>query len=157
MVDFDSRQRVFVAMAKRINSHKLLCDFWKFFEIEIVQDAVTGERVVHEDFHKEMCRASSVKDFVGVTDDNVIGWMFRNPVGMHDWVADEAEREGILVQEWFVERGLADEFEDLIRHGMMDDNAPLYKAQQALGLAVADEFLHIYQQEAQHEGIYVSD
>lgn len=157
MADFDSRHRVFKAMSKRIDSHKLLCDFWKFFEIEIVQDEVTGKRAIHEDYHKMLCRVVSMTELAGVTDDNVIAWMSRNPVGIHDWVANAAEREGVLVQEWFVERGFADEFETLIRHGMMDDNAPLYKAQQVLGLAVADELLHIYQQEAQNEGIYVSD
>lgn len=157
MVDFDKRHQVFVAMAKRINSHKLLCDFWKFFGIEVVRDEVTGARAVDEESHRALCRASTMINLSVVTEDNAVAWMFRNPAGLHDWVADEAEREGILVQEWFVERGLADEFEDLIRYGMMDDNVPPTKAQQVIGLAIADEFLWIYQSEARREGIYNDD
>lgn len=154
MADFDSRHRVFKAMSKRIGSHKLLCDFWKFFEIEIVQDEATGKRAIHEDSHKMLCRVVSMTELAGVTDDNVIAWMSQNPVAIYNWVSYEADREGVSVQKWFVERALADEFEELIRCGMADTAVPIVKARTEIGLCIADEFLYAYQREAQWNGIY---
>lgn len=157
MADFDSRCQVFMAMSRRIDSHKLLVDFWRYFGIAIVQDDVTGERAVHNEHHKALCQASSITELTGVTKDEVFVWAMRNPCGLYDWVAYEAKSEGVNIQGWFAERGVANEFEDLVRYGMGDPNVDIHEAREEIGLCVADEFLRLYQELSHRKGAYYAD
>lgn len=157
MAEFDSRHRVFKAMSERIDSHKLFVDFWQCFGVVVIQDDVTGERAVHNDYHKELCRVLSMTDLAGVTRDTVLEWMARNQHGLYNWLSYDAEREGITIHAWLAERGVEHAFTELVRYGLGDTTVDIDEACKEIGNCVADEFLYMYQYESQNEGIYVSD
>lgn len=158
MADFDSRHQVFIAISRRIDSrNKLLIGFWQYFDIAIVQEDVTGERAVHNEHHKALCQASSITELTGVTRSKVLSWVMHDRYGLYDWVAYEAKSEGVNVQEWFAERGVANEFEDLVRYSMGDTTVDIDEVREEIGLCVADEFLRLYQEQSHRKGAYDAD